>query len=100
MVNGGAGGRAIESRAIPARKKKPARNGAGQKQKREITLRSCHQEIRAVCRRRAARWVIACVVIPVDGGRLSFGLSADAVVCGQEVRLLIISRIIQERARA
>ena len=91
---------ATERRAIPARKKKPARQRSRQKQKTEITRHTGNEKIRTVCRRRAGRWVIASVVVPVDGYGLSFRLCADAVVCGQEIGLLIAGQIVQERAGA
>ena len=95
MVNASACGGATEVRAIPARKKKPARQRARQEQKTEITRRSCHQKIRTVCLRRAARWCIACVVVPVDGDGLSFSLIVNAVACSQEIRLLIVGQVVQ-----
>src|SRR6185503_3754120 len=99
MMNACAGSGAIEGRCIPARKDKTTRHRAGQKQKTEITRLSSNQKIRTV-RLRHADWEIACVVVPVDGCGLSFTLTADAVVCSQEIRLLIVGCIVKERARA
>ena len=100
MVNARASGGTRERRAIPARKKKTARQRARQTQKREITRLACNKEIRAAGRRRAARGVVACVVVPVNNRRFSFSLSVDAVVRGEKVRRLIIRQIVQECARA
>ena len=100
MVNARDGATTIEGCRIPTRKKKPARQRARQKQKSEIIRRSGNQEIRAVCPGRVEWWEVASVVIPVDGSGLSFRLGADAVVRGEEIRLLIVSYIVQERARA
>ena len=100
MVNARASSGTRERRAIPARKKKTARQRARQTQKREITRLACSKEIRTVCRWCTAGWVVACVVVPVNGSRLSFRLSVDAVVRREEIRRLIIREIVQKCARA
>ena len=100
MVNPSASGGTRERRAIPARKKKTSRQRASQTQKREITRLSCSQEIRTVCRWCAGRWVVSRVVVPVNGGRLSFRLSVDAVVRRKKIRRLIIRQIVQKCACA
>ena len=53
-----------------------------------------------MCSWRATRWKIATEVVPIDGCGLSFWLSAEAVVCCQEIWLLIVRCVVQQRARA
>lgn len=52
-----------------------------------------------MCRWCAGRWVVSRVVVPVNGGRIRFSLSVNAVVCGEKIWRLIIRQIVQKCAR-